>query len=174
MGLSNPQDYLNLPVYNDALEGHQLYKWDQEMMIQLTFNMLDKGNKGFLSKEDISIISYDTTVHDLLKYTVFWSTIKRREWNIFEELFASTTETNQQIAAANNTNNDQPDDQQQQNSARPPFTKMKSNSSVCSNYSAHHNLLPLPPPSSHPSSALPSGRLVEGPSFMDYPPLRLR
>jgi hypothetical protein len=172
MGLSNPQDYLNLPVYNDALEGHQLYKWDQEMMIQLTFNMLDNGNKGYLSKEDISIISYDTTVHDLLKYTVFWSIIKRREWNIFEELFASTNETNQQIGAANNNN--QPEDHQQhvsgQNSARPPFTKMKSNSSVRSNHSAHnhhhnHHLLPLPPPSSHPSSALPTGRLVEGPSI---------
>jgi hypothetical protein len=89
-----PQVSSALSLYNDDLEGHRLYKWDQEAMIQIAFNLLDKGNKGYLLKEDLLPISHDLQIHDLLKYTVFWSIIKKREWFIFDKLFEQALEEN--------------------------------------------------------------------------------
>jgi hypothetical protein len=95
-----PQLSQGVALYNDDLEGHRLYKWDQEVMIQTAFNLLDKGNKGYLLKEDLLPISCDLQIHDLLKYTVFWSVIKKREWFIFDKLFEQALEENS-LATAN-------------------------------------------------------------------------
>lgn len=75
------------PVHNEIVDGHVVHKWDQELLLQTAFSRLDKGGKGYLTRTDILAISHDRSVHSLLKFTVFWSFIKKKQWYFFESLF---------------------------------------------------------------------------------------
>lgn len=74
-----------------AIEGHALYKWDQELMLQLAFMGLDKGGKGFLTAEEVSGVSFDAKTHALLSFTVFWANIKKRNWIFFQSMGSSSS-----------------------------------------------------------------------------------
>lgn len=74
-------------LISDALEGHPKLQWDQEAILYASFQALDSGSKGYLTREDISRVSWDPVIHSFLKYTVYWSVIKKREWSIFDLMF---------------------------------------------------------------------------------------
>jgi hypothetical protein len=76
------------PVPVPALDGHALHKWDQELMLQMAFMSLDKGGKGSLTPEEVAAVSFDSGVHSLLSFTVFWATIKKRNWKFFQGMVA--------------------------------------------------------------------------------------
>mmetsp|Transcript_34462 Transcript_34462/g.75973 ORF Transcript_34462/g.75973 Transcript_34462/m.75973 type:complete len:435 (-) Transcript_34462:276-1580(-) len=78
-----------VPAYVALLDGHAQHKWDQELLLQLAFISLDKGGKGFLNPDEVAVISYDQKVHALLRYTVFWAHIKKRNWVFFEQMSSS-------------------------------------------------------------------------------------
>ncbi len=132
-----------LPVYNDALEGHPIYKWDQEAMIQTAFNLLDRGSKGYLTRDDLQFIANDLNIHNLLQYTIFWSVIKRREWYIFEQLLQSvvlenTFTTNSLTTLTSGGGRNHPLYQNNSNNNNitiAPLVKQKSTSSIRSSHS---------------------------------------
>jgi hypothetical protein len=72
------------PVHIPALDGHALHKWDQELMLQMAFMSLDKGGTGSLTHEEVAAVSFESGVHSLLSFTVFWATIKKRNWAFFQ------------------------------------------------------------------------------------------
>jgi hypothetical protein len=82
----------------DEIDGHPVYKWDQEMILQMVFSTLDKGGKGYLTIDDISAIANNKIIHGLLRFTVFWTFIKKKKWDFFITLFDD--ETNKGLAAA--------------------------------------------------------------------------
>ncbi len=49
--------------------------------------MLDTAGVGSIGREQISEISRNTEIQDLLKFTVFWMPLKRREWSFFYAIF---------------------------------------------------------------------------------------
>lgn len=73
-------------LYNDAIEGHGVHHWDQEQLLHQTFLLLDTSNKGYLTREELSAISYHPQAHEMLQFTVLWSVIKRKEWSFFDEM----------------------------------------------------------------------------------------
>lgn len=73
-------------LHSPAVEGHSLHKWDQELMLHLAFMVLDKGGKGFLTPEEVVAVSFDSKAHALLSFTVFWATIKKRNWAFFQRM----------------------------------------------------------------------------------------
>ncbi len=74
-------------AHDGAVDGHAEFKWDQEEMLLAVFNMLDGGSKGYLVLEDVLHIASSKEVHDILKYTVFWAVVKRKNWAFFEKMF---------------------------------------------------------------------------------------
>lgn len=55
-------------------------------MLQLAFMTLDKGGKGYLTAQEVATVSYDSSVHALLSFTVFWASIKKRHWAFFQAM----------------------------------------------------------------------------------------
>ena len=62
---------------------------DQELLLQLAFAQLDVGRKGGITMEEIGQISNNIYIHSLLKYTMFWSFVKKRQWGFFTAMFES-------------------------------------------------------------------------------------
>lgn len=85
-------------LYDDAVEGHGTLHWDQEQLLHQTFLLLDNGNKGYLTKEELATISFDPRAHELLQFTVFWSLIKKKEWHLFDH-FLQKHEPPKKVAA---------------------------------------------------------------------------
>jgi hypothetical protein len=73
-------------LYNDAVEGHGTFHWDQEQLLHHTFQLLDTSNKGYLTREELASVSFNPQVHDMLQFTVLWSVIKKKEWVLLEDL----------------------------------------------------------------------------------------
>jgi hypothetical protein len=83
------------PPHIPALDGHAQHKWDQELMLQLAFMGLDKGGKGHLTAEEIATVSYDSAAHSLLSFTVFWASIKKRNWAFFQTMSGAAQQQQQ-------------------------------------------------------------------------------
>ena len=75
-----------------ALAGHPLHNWDQELMLQLAFMTLDQGGKGRLTVEEVASVAFDSAVHALLSFTVFWAPIKKRNWSLFQAMQSGSRE----------------------------------------------------------------------------------
>lgn len=83
----------------EALHGHVQHKWDQELLLRMAFNKLDKSKNGYLTDENLSQIARDAEIKQWLKFTVFGSWIKRREWTKFLSILEPTSSTNGMISA---------------------------------------------------------------------------
>jgi hypothetical protein len=76
----------------DELDGHPVYKWDQEMILRASFDLLvnnsdNDGEGGRLSLAYFILNMNQDEVRDLLKFTVFGAWIKLRQWHMFETIF---------------------------------------------------------------------------------------
>ena len=69
---------------------------DQELLLQLAFAQLDVGRKGGITMDEIGQISNNVHIHSFLKYTVFWSFIKKRQWSFFTAMFEGSANTTSQ------------------------------------------------------------------------------
>jgi len=76
-----------MPKHNPAIEGHVEFNWDQELLLQLAFALMDSEKKGRLAVEEFNQIANNTAIHSLLRFTVFWSFIKRKQWSFFLSMF---------------------------------------------------------------------------------------
>lgn len=85
-------------LHVEALDGHPKYRWDQEVTLRAAFRALDtSGNRQYLSYSDfVDNIASNQIVNDLLLFTVFGSWLKRKQWNVFHDLF---------VNSENNSNN---------------------------------------------------------------------
>lgn len=79
--------------YIPTMDGHSIHKWDQDLMLQLAFIGLDEGNKGYLTLEEVAKVSNNAAAHSLLKFTVFWVHIKKRNWLFFENMYYNRMKT---------------------------------------------------------------------------------
>lgn len=64
-------------------------------MLQICFNKMDSLNRGLIFLSDIAQLGYDNDIHSLLRFTIFWSFVKKKQWNYFLSFFtreASSTE----------------------------------------------------------------------------------
>ena len=79
---------------------------------------------GSLTLEDMSQISNNIAVHEYLKFTVFWSYIKKKQWNFFTALFEPKKNTHNN-SNNNNNNNNNKNSQQDGASTNKAFVTMK-------------------------------------------------
>lgn len=88
----------------DSLEGHPDFKWDQEVLLKKSFQELCQSamegtpvtsSSHTLILDDINqlgeLISSNYNVRKMLRYTVFGSWIKRKEWSKFGEALSERT-----------------------------------------------------------------------------------
>lgn len=73
--------------HNTMYDGHPIYRWDQEKILRTVFNMLDENGEGKVERGQISEMARNSDIHAILKYTVFWLHLKRREWSFFYSIF---------------------------------------------------------------------------------------
>eukprot|EP00596_Hydrurales_sp_CCMP1899_P010157 CAMPEP_0119036496 /NCGR_PEP_ID=MMETSP1177-20130426/4227_1 /TAXON_ID=2985 /ORGANISM="Ochromonas sp, Strain CCMP1899" /LENGTH=610 /DNA_ID=CAMNT_0006996443 /DNA_START=238 /DNA_END=2067 /DNA_ORIENTATION=- len=97
------QDPGTISKHIDSLDGHPEYKWDQEMLLKLSFQELCQtaiegtpvSSPHILVLDSIDLlgelISRSFNVRKMLRYTVFGSWIKRKEWWKFAEALAERT-----------------------------------------------------------------------------------
>eukprot|EP01039_Chlorochromonas_danica_P000065 gene65-71_t len=135
--------------YNHALLGHVRYQWNQTLMLQAAFNLLDKDNHGYLTIEDLTRISNDQAVHDLLCYTVFWSVIKHKNWDFFQRLL-DVVDDNNTPRITNTTGNgngngtataNRSRTQSRDNHSRDGGNGLTNNKSIVRSRSSHNQLL---------------------------------
>lgn len=79
-------------AYNPLLWGHAMFHWDQSAMLQAVFNMLDRDNRGYITAESLQRISHDSSLHELLQFTVLWVVVKKRDWTYFFKLMETYEE----------------------------------------------------------------------------------
>jgi hypothetical protein len=68
------------------LDGHPLYKWDQEIILKTVFRKLDARRRGFITLEDLGQIAQNVGVQQLLAFTVFGAWVKKKAWKKFVQL----------------------------------------------------------------------------------------
>ncbi len=74
-----------------ACDGHVSYKWDQDLMLKLAFSRLVSVS-NVKETPDVQLplapaiinIAKDLEIQDLLRYTMFSSWVKKKQWNMFE------------------------------------------------------------------------------------------
>ena len=105
-GSSTIVPLLGVPKFDDApphvlaIDGHPQHRWDQETMLQAAFHSLDVGSKGFLLPENLAAVSHSSEAHALLRHTVFWAFIKKRQWEFFASMMVSVDRNCSQPAAS--------------------------------------------------------------------------
>lgn len=75
------------------VDGHPTHKWDQITALKQAFQELDYASTGEISRQDIYLISQNVTIQSLLRHTVFWSIVKRRQWSFFYSIFHDNSDT---------------------------------------------------------------------------------
>jgi len=79
--------------HNALYDGHPIYRWDQEQILRVVFSILDDNNVGCIGRSQISEVARNADIQDLLKFTVFWLPLKRRQWTFFYGIFDDESET---------------------------------------------------------------------------------
>ena len=81
------------PSHNEELDGHPVYKWDQEMILRAAFTAMDVEQKGKLILSDfINSLNTEAVVY-LLRFTVFGAWVKLRQWHMFETIFEGANDS---------------------------------------------------------------------------------
>jgi hypothetical protein len=65
------------------LDGHEQYRWDQEVMLKTVFRKLDARRRGFITLEDVGQIASNVGIQQLLAFTVFGAWVKKKMWKKF-------------------------------------------------------------------------------------------
>lgn len=74
------------PKHVEFLDGHEIYKWDQEQLLRIAFTRLDFSREGTLSLANVANVANKVDVQALLRFTVFGSLLKRKRWAHFLSL----------------------------------------------------------------------------------------
>ena len=61
-------------------------------MLRVVFGMLDDSNQGRIGRAQISEMARSTDIQGILKYTVYWLPLKRRQWTFFYNIFEDEAE----------------------------------------------------------------------------------
>ena len=67
-------------------------RWDQEQMLRVVFSMLDDTNQARVSRAQISEMARNVDMQGILRFTVFWLPLKRRQWSFFYAIFEDDAE----------------------------------------------------------------------------------
>jgi len=79
---------INEPTLQSSiLEGHPIYKWDQEKVLKHLFGLIDKKNLGFIDFKSFSKALSDKTIQRHLRFTIMGSWIKLKSWDMFQAIF---------------------------------------------------------------------------------------
>jgi len=70
----------------EALDGHPLYKWDQILLLKELFQHLDSGGTGRIGVRELEGLVDDSVSLELLRFTMFYQWIKRKQWNRFRDI----------------------------------------------------------------------------------------
>lgn len=79
--------------HNALYDGHPIYRWDQEQILRVVFSILDDNSVGHIGRSQISEIARNADIQDMLKYTLFWLPLKRRQWTFFYGIFDDDNES---------------------------------------------------------------------------------
>ena len=74
-------------LQSSILEGHPIYKWDQEKVFKHIFGLIDKKNLGFIDFKPFSKALSDKTIQRHLRFTIMGSWIKLKSWDMFQAIF---------------------------------------------------------------------------------------
>lgn len=115
---SNTKPFGNrrIPV-NESIDGHHIYKWDQEVILKKVFEELvyfrdniyinpnfsnsnQTLNESYLVSNDVSRLIQSKELLNLLKHTILNSFIKLKKWKLFYDLFDSDDD-NHQLSLSN-------------------------------------------------------------------------
>jgi hypothetical protein len=94
-----------LTKHIEEIHGHIKYKWDQELMLRASFSKMADG-RDCLSFQDLAInVSSNTSIKELLRFTVFGSVIKRKQFDFFKEIFFSMSNHDASFGSYQNYSN---------------------------------------------------------------------
>mmetsp|Transcript_1868 Transcript_1868/g.2965 ORF Transcript_1868/g.2965 Transcript_1868/m.2965 type:complete len:680 (-) Transcript_1868:102-2141(-) len=75
------------PKHCEIIDGHPLLRWDMSEMLRAAFALLDSEGTGRIRRETIPEIGKSAAVQAYLRFTVFWMSLKRRQWGFFYAIF---------------------------------------------------------------------------------------
>eukprot|EP01036_Dinobryon_divergens_P036013 gene36013-46790_t len=74
------------PKYVEAIDGHPIYKWDQMLILREVFSRLETAGNGRVDAMQLASIRNDSSILELLRFTVLGTWVKRKQWAKFDNL----------------------------------------------------------------------------------------